>query len=74
MITLVGMLVSNLVSAATSSLFLYTMSRFFVGVFVSGNVLSVMTLLAEIVGPSYRGIYSLGKDIVHNISFAEFIF
>jgi len=58
-ITLLGMLVFNLVSAFTTKYSVYLMSRFCVGFFVSGNILSVVVLMTEIVGPSYRGIYGL---------------
>lgn len=58
-LTLLGMLFFNLVSASTSQYSVYLMSRFCVGFFVSGNILSVVVLMSEIVGPSYRGIYGL---------------
>ena len=59
MITLVGLLCFNLVSASTSWYSVYLMSRFMIGFFVSGNVLSIVVLTSEIVGPSFRGSYGL---------------
>ena len=58
-LTLLGMLFFNLVCAATSQYSVYILARFCVGFFVSGNILSVVVLMSEIVGPSYRGIYGL---------------
>jgi len=57
--TLLGMLFFNLVSASTSQYNVYLMARFCVGFFVSGNILSTVVLMSEIVGPSYRGVYGL---------------
>ena len=59
MLTLVGLLLSNLVSAGTEDFSVYTVSRFMVGFFISGNVLSNVVLLSELVGPAYRGMYCL---------------
>ena len=59
MLTLMGMLLTNLVSAFTYSFSVYLVSRFIVGVFLAGNILSAVTLLTEIVGPSYRAVYNL---------------
>jgi len=59
MFTLVGMLMANLVSASTPHFSIYLLSRFVVGIFLAGNILSVVTLLTELVGPSYRGVYCL---------------
>ena len=53
------MLLTNLVSAFTYSFSIYLVSRFIVGVFLAGNILSAVTLLTEIVGPSYRAVYNL---------------
>merc|ERR1712106_405332 len=58
-LTLLGILFFNLVSASTSQYSVYILARFCVGFFVSGNILSVVVLMSEIVGPSYRGIYGL---------------
>ena len=60
MFTLVGMLVCNLVSASTYQFSVYILSRFLVGIFLAGNILSAVTLLTELVGPSYRGVYCMG--------------
>ena len=57
--TLLGMLFTNTMSALTTSFLIYTMSRFMVGIFLAGNILSVVTLITELVGPSYRGVYSI---------------
>ena len=59
MLTLVGILMCNLVSAGTESFSVYTFSRFLVGFFLAGNILSNVVLLSELVGPAYRGIYCL---------------
>ena len=59
MLTLVGILLSNLISASTSSFSVYLVSRFLVGFFLAGNILSAVVLLSELVGPAYRGIYCL---------------
>jgi len=59
MLTLMGMLFFNLISSAANNYSIYLLSRFCVGFFVSGNILSVVVLISEIVGPSYRGIYGL---------------
>eukprot|EP00092_Neocalanus_flemingeri_P011334 GFUD01012213.1.p1 GENE.GFUD01012213.1~~GFUD01012213.1.p1 ORF type:complete len:487 (-),score=98.48 GFUD01012213.1:68-1528(-) len=59
MMTLVGLLFVNLISALTSSYSIYLVSRFMIGFFVSGNVLSIVVLISELVGPSYRGSYGL---------------
>lgn len=56
-ITLVGMIFFNLVSAATLEYSVYISARFLVGFFVAGNILSIVVLLSEIVGASYRGLY-----------------
>jgi len=58
-LTLIGMLFFNLLSGCTSAYSVYLFSRFCVGFFVSGNILSIVVLMSEIVGPSYRGIYGL---------------
>ena len=59
LLTLAGLLLSNLVSAATPHFSVYLGSRLLVGVFLAGNILSAVTLLNELVGPSYRGVYCL---------------
>ena len=59
MLSLLGMLVSNLISATTTHFYVYLLSRFLVGLFQAGNILSAVTLLAELVGPTYRGMYQL---------------
>ena len=59
LLTLVGLLLANLVSAATPHFSVYLASRLLVGVFLAGNILSAVTLLNELVGPSYRGVYCL---------------
>ena len=59
LLTLVGLLLANLVSAATPHFSVYLGSRLLVGVFLAGNILSAVTLLNELVGPSYRGVYCL---------------
>ena len=59
MMCFVGMLIINTVSATTSKFSVYLFSRFVVGVFLAGNILSLMVLLTELVGPAYRGLYSL---------------
>ena len=53
------MLLSNLISATTPHFYVYLFSRFLVGLFQAGNILSAVTLLAELVGPAYRGLYQL---------------
>ena len=57
MLTLVGLLLFNLISASSSSFSVYLLSRFIVGFFIQGNVLSAIVLLSELVGPAYRGTY-----------------
>jgi len=59
MVTLAGLLATNLVSAATPHYSVYLVSRFLIGIFLAGNILSAVTLLNELVGPSYRGLYCL---------------
>jgi len=59
MMSLLGMLLSNLISATTPHFYVYLFSRFLVGLFQAGNILSAVTLLAELVGPAYRGLYQL---------------
>ena len=59
LLTLAGLLLANLVSAATPHFSVYLGSRLLVGVFLAGNILSAVTLLNELVGPSYRGVYCL---------------
>ena len=59
LMTLVGLLFCNLISAFTSFYSVYLMSRFMIGFFVSGNVLSIVVLMSELVGPSYRSSYGL---------------
>jgi len=58
-LTLLGMLFFNLVSAFSSQYSVYLMARFCVGFFISGNILSIVVLMSEIVGPSYRGVYGI---------------
>jgi len=58
-LTLVGVIVSNGVSAVTSEYLVYTTARFLVGFFVAGNILSVIVLISELVGCRYRGLYGL---------------
>jgi len=59
LLTLGGVIMANLVSASTGQYSVYIFSRFLVGFFISGNILSVVVLTSELVGPSYRGIYGL---------------
>jgi len=58
-LTMVGVILANLVSASTADYSVYLFSRFLVGFFISGNILSVVVLTSELVGPAYRGIYGL---------------
>merc|ERR1711892_215629 len=58
-LTLVGMMFFNIISAFTSFYSVYLISRFLVGFFVAGNVLSIVVLMSELVGPSYRASYGL---------------
>ena len=58
-ITLVGMMFFNLISGLTSFYSVYLMSRLMVGFCVAGNVLSIVVLISELVGPSYRATYGL---------------
>ena len=57
--TLIGMIFFSLVSSISKHFFVYIMSRFLVGFFVAGNILSIIVLTSEIVGPFYRGIYGI---------------
>ena len=57
--TLLGMLFFNVVSALTYTYNIYLFSRFMIGFFVAGNVLSIVVLMSELVGPSYRSRYGL---------------
>ena len=63
MMCFIGMLVFNTVSATTTEFSVYLLSRFVVGIFLAGNILSLMVLLTELVGPAYRGLYSLALTI-----------
>ena len=63
MMCFIGMLVFNTVSATTTEFSVYLLSRFVVGIFLAGNILSLMVLLTELVGPAYRGIYSLALTL-----------
>jgi len=56
-LTLLGMIFFNLVSAITTEYAVYAMARFLVGFFVAGNILSIVVLMSEIVGASWRGLY-----------------
>jgi len=58
-LTILGIIFFNTVSATTTEYEVYVMSRFFVGFFISGLVLSVVVLISEIVGPSHRGLYGI---------------
>ena len=59
LVTLIGMIFFSLVSSMARQFFVYILSRFLVGFFVAGNILSIIVLTSEIVGPSYRGIYGI---------------
>ena len=58
-ITLVGMMFFNLISGLTSFYSVYLISRLMVGFCVAGSVLSIVVLISELVGPSYRASYGL---------------
>jgi len=55
--TLLGVIFFNLLSASTSEFNVYVFSRFLAGFFISGNILSIVVLMTEIVGAAYRGTY-----------------
>jgi len=57
--TLTGMIFFNLVSAVTAEFPVYMLARFLVGFFVSGNILSIVVLMSELVGASWRGLYTM---------------
>lgn len=54
-----GTIFFNLISSMTTQYSVYILSRFFVGFFVSGKILSVVVLMSELVGARYRGIYGI---------------
>jgi len=58
-LTLLGMIFFNLVSAITAEYAVYALARFLVGFFVAGNILSIVVLISEIVGASWRGLYTM---------------
>jgi len=58
-LTLIGMLIFNLISSMTSLFSVYIVSRFLVGFFIAGKILSIVVLISELVGSSYRGMYGL---------------
>jgi len=58
-LTLIGMLFFNLVSAITTEFAVYVFARTLVGFFVAGNILSIVVLMTEIVGASWRGLYTM---------------
>jgi len=58
-LTILGIIFFNTISASTMEYEVYLMSRFFVGFFISGLVLSVVVLISEIVGPAHRGLYGI---------------
>merc|ERR550517_622863 len=53
------MIFFNLVSAITTEYAVYVLARFLVGFFVAGNILSIVVLMSEIVGASWRGLYMM---------------
>lgn len=57
--TLLGVLLFNLVSGLTTNYAVYITARFLVGFCISGNILSTVVLVSELVGSSYRGIYGM---------------
>jgi len=59
LLCLSGCIFFNAVSSITTSYSVYIGARFFVGVFVAGQVLSIVVLASELVGAGYRGMYGL---------------
>ena len=48
------------------NILIYCGRRFLVGVCVSGNILSTVVLVSELVGSAYRGIYGMAVMGAHN--------
>ena len=59
MLTLWGLIFSNLLSSNTGDLAVYFVSRFLVGFFVAGLAIAVAVLVSELVGPAHRGMFGL---------------
>eukprot|EP00092_Neocalanus_flemingeri_P021469 GFUD01023281.1.p1 GENE.GFUD01023281.1~~GFUD01023281.1.p1 ORF type:complete len:485 (-),score=105.58 GFUD01023281.1:42-1496(-) len=59
MLTLWGLIFSNLLSSITADYAVYLISRFLVGFFIAGLSTTVAVLVSELVGPAQRGMFGL---------------
>lgn len=73
-ITTTGIVIFNTLSALAPTYSIYAVTKFFVGFFCAGNILSIFVLGNELVGPSKRGVFGVTLQAFFAVGIVVFAF
>lgn len=71
-VSIIANSIFGVVSAFSPSLYFFYVVRFFHGIFIQGGTLTTFVLATEMIGPSYRGMYSTSFLHFYSVYFYAF--